>query len=124
MSKTTRQISDLSLARAIAYFSEAGCKISVPLTDNQEYDLIIDEKGSLKKVEIKTGSTEKNGFAVIYLKSIRPNRTTNIIRPFDNTKVDYLFCDTSKGIYVIPAKEIEAKSELRLTDKYEMWRGR
>lgn len=42
------------MAYAIAYYSELGYTVSIPLTDTQDYDLIADTGNTLLKVQVKT----------------------------------------------------------------------
>ena len=44
---------DIGMCYAIAYFSKMGYTVSIPITDSQDYDLIIDN-GTLLKVQVKT----------------------------------------------------------------------
>lgn len=107
----------VGLGVAIGYFCSKGITVSVPLIDNQDYDLVIDEEGTLKKVQVKTTRVKvKSGNYKVQLKSVRPNRTTNIIKKFDPTTVDYLFilCDDNTK-YLIPTCDIHVGGELTLT---------
>lgn len=38
---------------AIAYYSKLGWTISIPVTDSQDYDLIVDTGTKLLKVQVK-----------------------------------------------------------------------
>ena len=40
--KNTRKQGDVGVGAAIAYFTEQGYMVAVPLTDNQDYDLVIE----------------------------------------------------------------------------------
>jgi HJR/Mrr/RecB family endonuclease len=45
---------DIGMCYAIAYFSKMGYTVNIPITDSQDYDLIIDREGKLLKVQVKT----------------------------------------------------------------------
>lgn len=45
---------DIGLGVAIGYFVRNGYVVSIPLTDSQDYDLIVDNGNKLLKVQVKT----------------------------------------------------------------------
>ena len=45
-----RRQRDAGLGLAIAWFTAAGWTVSVPLTDSQPYDLVVDDNGVLQRV--------------------------------------------------------------------------
>lgn len=51
----TKTIGDLSEAMVFAALLRAGKVVLHPFGDNQRYDLVIDEKGIFKRVQVKTG---------------------------------------------------------------------
>ena len=115
----------LGLSYAIAYLTKRGYNVSVPLVDNQSYDLVCEVENELKKVQVKTTRFKQNSNYCIQLKSVRANRTENNIHKFDNKASDYLLAVTEIGdIYFIPTSNIEAKNSLSLGPKYESYRDR
>ncbi len=123
MSKVTQ--GSAGLGAALGYFCSKGIIVSLPLIDNQDYDLVIDEGGILKKVQVKTtGTRNKSRNYEVQLKAVRSNRTENKIKRFDSKAVDYLFilCDNA-DIYLIPCKDINVTCSLTLTQntvKYKL----
>jgi hypothetical protein len=119
----------LGVGIAIGYFSSQGYIVSVPLSDNQKYDLLVDSGDGIKKVQVKTSSFKQNGNYSVFLQTVCPKKTSkNVITRFDNTCVDYLFVVTEDGMfYNIPASEIKAKASMRLNkncDKYKVIIGK
>ena len=115
----------VGLGHAIAHFVSTGNTVSLPLIDNQDYDLIVDESSVLKKVQVKTSKTKaKSGFYEVQLKAVRSNRTENVIKNFDGNTVDYLFillADSSK--YLIPSNEVDNVSTMTMNksrDKFKI----
>ena len=49
-----KQQGNIGMAYAIAYYTKLGYVVSIPLTDSQDYDLIIDTGIKLLKVQVKT----------------------------------------------------------------------
>lgn len=116
---TTVTQGTIGLTQAIATFSKLGYNVSVPIVDNQCYDLVIEKDGTLYKVQVKTTKQiAPSGNFVVELKRVRANKTSNVIHKFDNTECDYLFIFTAKSEeYLIPYPEIQVTSTITLGDK-------
>lgn len=79
-------------------------------------DLIVWKDGITSTIQVKTTSYRVGNSWLVQLKSVRPNRTKNTIKHFDNTAVDYL------AIYIIPedrviilqASEVTQTSQMRI----------
>ncbi len=97
------------LGAAIAFFTARGNTVSVPLTDSQEYDLIVDEGGSLAKVQVKITTRQRKGAFEVWLRGngggCRSNNYT--MKPFDWQEIDYVFVLCGDGSqWLIPADEL------------------
>ena len=110
---------DIGMGLCISYFTSILNTVCLPLTDSQEYDLIIDN-GKLKKVSIKTGTQLKSsGGFEIDLRTQGGNFTQKSkIKYFDNTTCDLVFIACSDGrLFLIPSKEITSKSTITVGGK-------
>lgn len=88
---------------AIWYFVAQGYTVSVPLTDSQDYDLIIDTSGWLKSVQVKTTRFKKLDKYIVNLKVSGWNRTGTTTKLFTENNSDFLFVLTEQGTkYLIP----------------------
>ena len=114
--ETTNQQGNVGLSFAIAYYSKLGYFVSVPLTDSQDYDLVIDNKEKLLKVQVKTViHRSDNGNFEVNLAT--KGRSTT--KKFDENNCDLLFVLTEDGTcYSIPRNEITATKALTLGNKY------
>jgi hypothetical protein len=111
------------LAKAISYFVSKNYIISLPLVDNQAYDLIFDDGIKLNKVDVKTSQYKKNGSFLVQLKSVRTNKHENKIYRFDGTKVDFVFILTGdKDLYLIPAMDVHDTNQITLSSKCDKYR--
>lgn len=95
----------------------------MPINDTQDYDLVVDCGEGPKTVQVKTTRYKSSGGNyVAQLKSVRPNRTSNNIKKFDNKSVDYVYILTEMGCgYFIPSNNICVVNQLTLNsacDKY------
>lgn len=120
--KNTKKQGDMGLGSAIFYFTNIGQTISIPLTDSQDYDLVVEINNLLKKVQIKSCNFKRKYFEVNL--SVKGGNRTNRgnIKMFDNAKCDYLFIVTNQPKrYLIPTKNLKAKYNLVLGPKYEKY---
>lgn len=118
--KNSKKQGDVGLGQAIAYFCKQGLTVCLPLTDSQDYDLIIEENKKLKKVQVKTTSYKcKNKYYNFNLSIKGGNRSYHSVKKFDNSSVDYVFVFCENGVkYLIPSKIITAKTCVTL---YSPW---
>lgn len=121
--KNTRKQGDHGLGAAIAYFCSIGWMVSIPLTDNQNYDLVVgDLQDALFKIQVKTTKYKRDHFEVM-IASCGGNKTGNIKKPFDPTEADYLFIITlDNDKFLIPCVDFKLKNTLALGPKYEKYR--
>ena len=111
---------DIGMAYAIAYYSKLGWTISIPLTDSQDYDIIVDTGNSLLKVQVKTTTQiSKYGISVVSLKTSGGNKNGQNIKNFDTNSSDLLFVMTDNNeFYSIPCNEIISTTTINLGEKY------
>lgn len=116
----TRKIADVGLGAAIAYFTSIGWSVSIPLTESQRYDLVVDDSTSLKRVEVKTTDQIRYGNYVATLKTSGGNKSGHSITNFDGSAVDLLFILAGNNTrYCIPSKLLNNASSLALGKKVE-----
>lgn len=122
MFKNTKKQGDWGLGIAIGYFAEKGINISIPLTDSQEYDLVIELEGILKKVQVKTTtykSKGKNYYVSLTIKG--GNRSYSTIKNFDFKSVDFIFVVTGDNDkYLIPSEIL--KNSITLNYKFDEYK--
>lgn len=115
---------DVGLGVAIGYFAKNLQTVSIPLTDSQEYDLVVDFKGELKKIQVKTTRSKEKNKYVVQLKTSGGNRSgKHKIKNFDGSSVDFIFIFCFSGdSYLIPTDENFPVSKLVLGDKYNQYK--
>ncbi|MEX0659306.1 MAG: group I intron-associated PD-(D/E)XK endonuclease [Egibacteraceae bacterium] len=120
-----RKQGEIGLGAAIAWFLAEGYAVSVPLCDNQPYDLVIDSAaGGLQKVQVKT-TTQRGPYGNFSVKlcTTGGNQSFHTTKPWDPTASDVLFILTDEGdIYVMPSARITATTCINLCAKYERYR--
>jgi len=115
---------DIGLGNAIAFFTSKGYTVSLPLTDSQDYDLIVDVNGTLNRVQVKTTSYKnRHGTFIVNLSTKGGNRSFNTIKKLDHSKIDSLFVLTSEGNrYWIPINSFAGSDSLGLSVHKEQYR--
>ena len=120
----TRKRGDAGLGIAIAWFSINIGTVSIPLTDSQDYDLIVEfNDGSLKRVQVKTTSF-KSKYGTYAFNTVVSGGTYNKFtkKYLDKTKVDYFFVVTETGYcYLIPVSDITARGAQSLSNKFDKY---
>jgi hypothetical protein len=121
--KNTKKQGDIGLGAAIAYFSKIGAVVCLPISDSQDYDLIVELDGELKKVQVKTtGSTNKYSYFVD-LRSTGGNSKKNfVLRKGKDIVFDLLFILTEEGTqYIISRDCVKENVSLGVScDKYKV----
>lgn len=120
--KNSKKQGDMGLGVAISYFTSVGYTVGIPLTDSQDYDLIIDDGNRLSRVQVKTCSYKRKSYEVNL--SVKGGNRTSIgkIKTFDTANCDYLFVVTDNlEKYFIPCTKLVAKYILVLGPKYNKY---
>ncbi len=116
---------EIGLSDAIGFFGRRGFTVSVPLADNQAYDLLVEREGLVCRVQVKTATSRtRGGVFQVNLETAGGNRTRTRRRPFAADAVDLLYVLTDEGSrWVVPATDIHATRSLNLGARAARWRG-
>jgi len=119
--KNSKMQGNAGIGSAINYFVKNGYIVSIPLTDTQEYDLVVEINNELKKVQVKTTfCLTKNGFYKADLRTSGGNRSRNYNILFNKVNIDYLFILTeSNDAYFIDCKKVKGSSTITLGEDYK-----
>lgn len=103
----------VGVGHAIGYFTRKGIVVSIPLNDSQPYDLIIDMEGELKKVQVKTSTSDS-----IALRTMGGNQSYHTAKMFDHKSSDFVYGLLDSGeSWLVPTNAFTNKTALKLTDK-------
>jgi len=121
MFKNTKKQGDWGLGEAIAYFTKNEYTVSVPLTDSQDYDLIVEKDNKLQRVQIKTNTYKnKKGSFAVSLTTKGGNRSYSTIKKFNKENVELVFIVTSENKkYLIPTDYV--LNSIALGPKYDVF---
>lgn len=115
---------DAGLGQAIAYFTGLGVSVCVPLTDSQDYDLVVELEHELKKVQVKSAGYKVGDVYRVGLRVCGGNSKVNFVHKHaTEIRYDYLFIVTSECVrYLIPKATIaDVRAEISLGKKYEKY---
>lgn len=112
-----------------AAFAKLGYFVYTNKSGKATSDLIVeDQEGFLLRVEVKSSSTihsnSYGNYIDVQLRSVRSNKTTNIIHNFDTTGIDILavVCTETSQIKLLNTINIDNKTSIRvyLKDMYNI----
>lgn len=90
--------------------------VSVPLNDTQDYDLVVDMGGDLKKVQVKATNSKHSANSYSLLLKTVSGTTRKVYKTVVDTDIDYLFCLCGDGtMFLIPKEEIKNRNTLCLS---------
>ncbi len=121
--KNTKKQGDVGLGSAIGFFVTKGYTVSVPLTDSQGYDLIVDD-GLLKRVQVKTTrfKIRNNYYVSMTIKGGNRSGAAKI-KSFDKSSIEAIFILVDNGDrYYIPTCAMTAKDSITLNEKYDIYK--
>ena len=112
---------DVGMCYAIAYYSRLGWTVSIPITDSQDYDLLVENTdNNILKVQVKTiRYLTEGGTYQVSLKTCGGNKSGQTIKKMDKNYIDLVFVLVDDGsCYSIPTEKIESSGSMNLGDKY------
>ena len=95
-------------ARAVYEYTQRNFVVSLPLSDSDKYDMIIDDGSKLYRVQVKTSRYEvKPGVFEVNLRTSGGNRVVNTIRKRQHDDYDLLFVLVTDGrCWSIPVENL------------------
>lgn len=114
--RTSKDQGNIGLAKAIFELQVLGYRTSIPITENQKYDLICDDGHALNRVQIKT-TKQKSRYGVFManLRTLGGNQSFHTIKKRVEGDYDLLYVLTDDNVsYLIPDTVIVAKNAISL----------
>lgn len=90
--RITQRKGDTAVSQAIATFTKMGCDVLIPLTESAAYDLVIDIRGQLKRIQVRFTSTKE-----VDLRRIHSNSSGYIIKKTKENAYDWLYILDNDG---------------------------
>lgn len=122
LQRNTRKQGDVGLGDAISFFTSRGHSVSIPLTESQRYDIVVDDGETLYRVEVKTSRNEARGKYNVELRTkggYHKSGSGAVATPSIKDS-DYVYVMTANHLrYLIPTAVIAGKQYLTLGPKYD-----
>jgi hypothetical protein len=111
---------DAGLGVAIGWFAANGYTVCVPLTDSQEYDLVVENGNGFKKVQVKT-SRFMSPYGAPRVELRTKCGAYKKVKHL-SAELDFLFIVTDATLYLIPMDCVTARTEITLGAKYAQYK--
>ena len=107
---------NIGLAKAIYELQVLGYRVSIPLTENQKYDLICEKNDTLYRIQVKTTKQKsKYGIFMANLRTVGGSQKKFIAKKRIAGDYDLLYVLTENNIsFLIPDSIINANSTISL----------
>ena len=106
---------NIALGQAIAYFTQQGYVVNIPLNDSQWYDLIVEKNNIFYSVQVKYTSQQNPSGSYICSLETTSGTSREVLYTIKDKPLDLLFCTCANGDnYLIPVKEISNQTQITL----------
>lgn len=121
MFKNSKKQGDYGVGEAICYFTGIGATVLIPISDSQDYDLVVDD-GILKRIQVKTTTFKEPSGNYNFSLVVSGGNRSGTGKRKKPTEIDYYFLVCPHGNYLIPYKELEGRSTITTCDKYKKFK--
>lgn len=124
-SNVSKKQGNVGVARAVYEYVRRGYTVSLPTSDSEKYDLIVDIDGTLFKVQVKTSRCKIGNRYQVNLATSGGNTKEYTVRKRRRNDYDILFCLIETGeCWSIPVEALGAagKAISVTASKYEPYR--
>lgn len=91
-------------------FLELGYQVSQPLVSDSRYDFIVDIKGKLLKIQVKTSSVDENEeYFEFASQTSHTNTKGTINKKYTKDEIDYFATMYQGECYIVPIEETGAR---------------
>ncbi len=105
--RVTQRKGDLAVAQAIATFTRLGADVLCPLTESAAYDLVIDVKNKLMRVQVRYSSDKEVG-----LRKIHSNSKGYVVKKLKLDAFDLLYVLNKDGTEFLIDRNLAGKSSI------------
>jgi len=109
--RTTQHKGDLAVAQAIATFTRLGHDVALPITESAAYDIIVDHKNSLKRVQVRFSSSKD-----VELRRIHSNSQGYVIKKTKRNAYDWLYVYFPDGREYLIKKCLDGRRSIKPTE--------
>lgn len=114
MELTTQQKGITTELYVASYLLSLGYNVSQPFCQDSKYDLIVDVKNKLLRLQVKTSRLTSNNSIVFNCRSTTKNSKTNKSRSYGEDEIDYFATYWNNKVYLVPVGECSTQKSLHL----------
>ena len=111
--RTTQRKGDIAVSRAIARFTTMGYDVALPLTESAAYDLIVDTREGLKRIQVRYCSVRE-----VALRRIHSNSKGYVVKKTRANAYDWLYVFKNTGEEYLIKKCLENRNSIVPTAEY------
>lgn len=120
--KNSKHQGSIGETRAIHEYTKLGYIVSKPICDC-DYDLIVDDGCSLKRVQVKTTKNKRRGTYICNLRVMGGNQSFNVVKNRNPDSWDILFVLTeNENCWSIPSNKFDAVNSLTLDSRFDCYK--
>jgi len=102
----------MAVSQAIASFTQKGYDVSVPLTESAPYDLVVDARNGLKRVQVRYSSTKD-----VDLRRIHSNSKGYVVKKTKDEAYDWLYVLKNNGEQYLIKECLSSRRSVRPTNR-------
>lgn len=109
-----RKQGDIGEAHAIAWLTEVGAEVCVPLFHSRDYDAVAQFRDRLLRIQVKTSGARDGDRSCVYIATNGGNQSwTGAVRYFDRSRCDFLFIRLTDGRrWFVPSTAVDGKTSI------------
>ena len=113
--RVTQRKGDLAVAQAVATFTRLGADVLLPLTESAAYDLVVDAKNTLYKVQVRYCSGREVG-----LRRIHSNSMGYVVKRIKKDSFDWLYVLDGKDSEFLIIQDLTDRNSITLKDEHRL----
>ena len=113
-SLSTQQKGIITEMQVATYLLQLGYNVSQPLCQDSKYDLIVDVKGKLLRLQVKTSRLASPTSITFNCRTTTTNVRNCKSRRYSDTEVDFFATYWDGKVYLVPISECSTQKSLHL----------
>ena len=111
--RTTQRKGDCAVAQSIATFTKLGYDVLIPLTESAAYDIAVEKKGLIKRVQVRYSRK-----GAVDLRRIHSNSSGYVVKKTRENAYDWLYILTGNGNEYLIKKCLFGRRSIKPSTEY------
>ncbi len=113
--RTTQRKGDIAVAQFIATFTRLGYDIALPITESAAYDVLVDNKGVIRRVQVRFTSGVE-----VDLRRIHSNSSGYVVKKTKKDAYDWLYILKNDGSEYLIKECLDSRRSIRPKDVHKL----